>query len=295
MRKLLQLFISILFIIYVLFSLLALHSDYDAERDLWRISRTLNYVSNHIESTPDFTLDQLVHRYRSFAVKYSGSPYAIKAQLMLGDLFVLRKNYTQARAEYQKAIGHDDELSAQAEFTIAKTYELEGQWNKAYTIFRSISQKYPTTTSGFYAPMYLANHVISSGDQREYTAQAYANALVFYRRVAANHPKSKIEFDALRMVAVCELNLKDWTATVDTMGEIILKYPVGSALKEALKAVNLICVTKLHDYDKGIGIYQQFIKKYPENPVDPLLKQMIKDMQILKAKNMIIRAAPPKA
>jgi tetratricopeptide (TPR) repeat protein len=295
MKKTILVLLSILFFVYVFFSLLALRSDYNAERELWRINRTLNYVSTHVESTPDFTMDQLVRRYRSFTTKYSTSPYAKSAQLMLGDLYELRKNYTQARLEYQKAIGRDDELSAQAEFTIAKTYEVEGHWDMALPIYKSISQQYPVTTSGFYAPMYLANHVVSSGDdQREYTAEAYTNALAFYKKVAAKHPKSKIEFDALRMVAVCELNLKDWTGTVNTMGELILKYPVGSALKEALKAINLICVTKLHNYDMGINIYTEFIQKYPNNSIDPLLKQMIKDLQILKNKNLIIRATPPK-
>ena len=92
------------------------------------------------------------------------------------------------------------------------------------------------------------------------------------------------------MAAVCELNLKDWNDAVNTMGELILKYPVGSALKEALKAINLISVTKLHNYDIGINIYTRFIRKYPNNPIDPLLKQMIKDLQILKSKNLVIKS-----
>ena len=61
----------------------------------------------------------------------------------------------------KKAVGHDDELSAQADFTIAKTYEVEGHWDKALPVYKYITQKYPVTTSGFYAPMYLANHVVS--------------------------------------------------------------------------------------------------------------------------------------
>ena len=95
----------------------------------------------------------------AFINKYNKTIYAKEAQLMLGNLYSLRKNYTQARLEYQKAICPNKELSAQAEATIAKTYELEGNWDKALTIYKSVIQDYPLTSTGFFIPMYLTNHV----------------------------------------------------------------------------------------------------------------------------------------
>jgi TolA-binding protein len=271
----------------VLLSLLGFRSDYRAERELWRINRTLSYVASHQESTPDYAINQLADRYRAFIKKYSKSIHARQAQIMLGDLYALRKNYDQARLEYQKAVGPDKELSAQAEFTMARTYELQGQGSKALAIYKSIIQNYPVTNSGFLVPMYLTRHLVVSEDE------AYDNALAFYKKIVLKYPKSKLEYDALRMIAICQLNQKDWSGAVDTMGEVILKYPIGTALKDSITAINILCVTKLHDYNKAINIYRKFIQKYPDHLADPLLKKMIQDLQLLKNKNLIIKTKPP--
>ena len=103
MKKLILTLLSILLFIYIILSLLSLRGDYRAERELWKVNRTLFYVASHEESTPDYAINQLAHRYRSFAKKYNKSIYANRAQIMLGDLYALRKDYAQARLEYQKS------------------------------------------------------------------------------------------------------------------------------------------------------------------------------------------------
>ena len=289
MKKLILILAIILLFIYVLLSLLSFRGDYCAERELWKIDRKLGFIASHQESTPDYAINQLVNRYRSFIKKYSGSLYAKRSQLMIGDLYSLRKNYSQARLEYQKAVGTDEELSAQAQLAIARTHELEGHWDKAFIIYKSVMQNYPDTNSGFSTPMYLISHLVSSGDQKAYTDQAYRDAIVFYRSIAVKNPKSKIEYNALKMIAICQLNQKDWSGTVKTMGEIMLKYPVGKAIQEAVNAINVLCVTKLHDYDMGINIYTQFIQKYPDHSADQFLRKMIKDLQLLKNKKLVVQ------
>ena len=285
MKKLILFLTGILLIVYILLSLISLGDGYHAEREFWGINRQLYYIASHLESTPDFTIDQLAKRYRGFINKYDKSIYSKRAQLMLGDLYSLKKNYAQARLEYQKAICSDKETSSQAEITIAKTYELEDAWDKALPIYNTVVQNYPLTSSGFFVPIYIANH----------NADYYPSALAFYKKMAVKYPKSKIEYNALRMEAICQLKLDDWSAAVKTMGDILLKYPIGRAIKESVDGINLLCVTKLHNYDIGINIYNQFIQKYPDNIVDPVLKKMIKDLQLLKNKKLIIQTAPKQA
>jgi len=288
MYKLILILAGVLIIIYVLLSALSFKDNYCAERELWGINRNLIFIASRPESTTDYTINQLAHHYQDFTKKYKGSVYAESAQLMMGNLYSLRKNYSQARLEFQKAIGSDQELSAQAEFAIAKTYELEGLWYRALLEYKNIIQNYPKTSSGFSTPIYLTTHRVLSGDQKTYTDKAYADALVFYQKMAVNNPKSIIDYNSLRMIAICQLNLKDWSGTVTTMREILLDYPVDKAIQEAVGAINLLCVTKLHDYDMAINIYQQFIQKYPDHSVNPILKKMIKDLQLLKSKKLVI-------
>jgi len=288
MKKLILVLASILLFIYILLSFLSFRGDYCAERELWGINRKLAFIVSHQESTPDYTINQLVNRYRVFAKKYNGSIYAKRAQLIIGGVYLLRKNLPQARLEYRKAVGPDKESSAQAELAIAKTYELEGHWDKALAIYKSIIQNYPVTDSGFLVPMYLTSHSVTSGDRD----QAFTDALAFYQRIVVKNPNSRLEYNALRMMAICQLNQKDWSGTVKTMGKIILKYPVGKGIQEEVNGINLLCVTKLHDYDMGINIYRKFIQKYPEHLADGFLKKMIKDLQLLKNKRLIIQSAP---
>ena len=290
MKRLILICVSILLFIYIFLSVLSFRGDYCAERELWRINQRLVFIAAHQESTPDLTINQLANRYQVFIKKYNGTLYAKRAELMMGDLYSLRKNLSQARLEFQKAVGSDKELSAQAEVAIAKTYELEGHWDKALVLYKSIIQNYPVTSLGFSIPMYLTGHLVASGDQKEYSDQAYADALVFYQRIAVKYPKSQFEYNALEMIAICQLYRKDWSGTVKTMGEIMLKYPVGKTIQESISAINVLCVTKSHDYDMGINIYRQFIQKYPDHSADPVLKKMIKDLQLLKNKKLIIQS-----
>ena len=290
MKKLILILLSILSFIYIFLSVLSFRGDYCAERELWRINQRLVFIAAHQESTPDYTINQLATKYRVFIKEYNGSLYAKRAELMMGDLYSLRKNLSQARLEFQKAVGSDKELSAQAEVAIAKTYELEGHWDKALVLYKSVIQNFPVTSLGFSTPMYLTGHLVASGDQKKYTDQAYADALAFYQRIAVKYPKSQFEYNALEMIAICQLYRKDWSGTVKTMGEIMLKYPVGKTIQESISAINVLCVTKSHDYDMGINIYRQFIQKYPDHSADPVLKKMIKDLQLLKNKKLIIQS-----
>ena len=275
--------------IFVFLTLLSFRGDYCAERELWGIDRKLIFIAAHQESTPDYIINQLIGRYKAFAKIHNRSKFSQSAQRMIGNLYSLRKNYSQARLEFQKAVGPDNELSAQAEFAIAKTYELEDRWDKALLTYRDIIQYYPDTNFGFSVPIYLTDHLVTSGNQKDYTDRAYADALSFYQMIAIKNPKSKLEYNALKMVALCQLNLKDWSGTVKTMGDLILKYPRGKSIQEAVSAINMLCVTKLHDYDLGINIYGQFIQKYPDHPANPYLSKMIKNLQELNKRKLIVQ------
>ena len=200
MKKLLLILISILLFIYALLTLLSFRGDYCVERKLWEINHQSLNISSHQESMTEYAISQSAQRYQLFANTYKGTIYAKRAQLMIGDLYALRKNYTKARQEYQKAVGPDKELSAQAEFDIAKTYELEGYCDKALVIDKNIIQEYPITVVGFSVPMYLTGHLVGSGDQKSYTDQAFADALAFYQNISPDRPSMVLMFRKLPLL-----------------------------------------------------------------------------------------------
>jgi len=278
MKKLLLTLGCILLVIYAVLTALSWGDGYRSERKLWRLNHEFSYLATHNDSTPDFAFEQMARKYRAFIQQSPSAIFAARGQMMLGNLYAVRKDYPHARDEYQKAVGSDDEISAQAQMSTAKTYELENNWQQAHDTYQQIVKDYPTTNTGFFVSMYLAKH-----------DDSYDSALTFYQNLANQHPKSTLEYNALRMIALCQLNQHDWQATVQTMRDMILKYPKAMAIKEAVNTINLLTVTRLHDYDMGIQIYQQFIQKYPDHPADPLLQKMIKDLQLLKSKNLNIR------
>ncbi len=294
MKKTITILLSVLAAIFLVLSAINWRGSYDAERELWGLNRDLVKMSYQQESTPEYAVEKLADRYRAFIKTYPKSPFTMRAQFTMGNLYLFKKNYTKARAEFLKALSvypKDKELMAETEAAVGKTYEYENNWPKAVAIYKQLSHDYPLTATGFGAPEYIARYYKANGLKNE-ANNAYEKAVLFYKNMAAKNPKSRIEYSALKMMAVCRLSQERWNDAVQDMYLLMMKYPSGLILEETLKGINEICITKLHNYDEAIGYYRQFINKYPKHPAIPVIKKLISGLQLLKGKGIIITTNP---
>ncbi len=291
MKKLILILSSILLAVFILFTLLDWGGDYQAERELWGISKEFIILTKSIETAPDYSVNRLTEKLRSYIKKNQRTKYAAQAQLLIGNLFMLKKDFVKSRAEYQKVGGLTKKQGtiSVAAANIAKTYELEGNWSSALSIYKNVIKRFPTSQTGFTIPVYIARYY-QSKDLTTQANAAYAQASDFYRNLSVKHTKSPIEYNSLRLIVLCEFEQKKWADAVTASGNLMLKYPTGPVLRQALETINNLCVMQLRDYDKAISIYKQFKIKYPKHGVNPILNKMIAALEELKSKGVVIGA-----
>lgn len=295
MKKLIIILSGILLIIFITLTAIDWKGTYDAERQLWGLNRELVKISGNKEATPDYVIEQLANKYRAFIKDYPRSSNTMTAQLVMGNLYLFKKNYVKAREEFQKALTiypKDKDLMAQAKVAIAKTYEIDNNWVKAYPYYQDAMANYPLTETGFSVPEYLARRYKSLGLNDEANS-AYEKAVVFYKKIASDNPKTVYETSALKMIIVCKLSQSRWKEASEEMFNLMMKNPTGQILGECLKGINELCLIKIRNYDETIGYYKAFLAKYPKHPVIPTLKKMIAGLETLKEKNIKVSAKDP--
>ena len=293
MKKLIIIFLFILIGLFVILTWINWKDEYSAERKLWHINRRYNISLQNTESLTDKSAEEIAESYRKFIQYFPKSTLTPKAQIILGSVYLVKKNYSQARQEFQKVFNDypkNSEVKAEASSGIAKSYELEGNWSKAESWFKDTTRQYSETQAAFSVPLYIAQHYEQSKDQFK-TSAAYQDALEFYQNLARRSPNSFLEFHALQMKVVCHMALNHWAQAVDELEEILNKYPL--AAKQITLAINNIALTQLKDFDRPIKIYEKFIQEHPENPINDVLKNMIKYLKQLKEKNVAV-VPPPK-
>jgi TolA-binding protein len=260
--------------------------EYSRERALWLIQRDFQKLADHPESTPGYALDRLIGQYDRFIQRYAKSPLAPKANLLKGEVYLFKNDYTKAREIFEDVISkysYNAEVVAQALVFIAHSYEKEEDWKHASAIYARVIKNYPLTNAGFAVPAYLGYYYLSHGLKSE-ADQAFDEAVVFYQNTADYYPNSPIEYTALRMVSECRIAQKRWQEALETTRTWMFKYPSNGMLFDAIKTINDVCIGELKEYNCAIDTYKQFIIQNPEHPIRPMLQKMIANLENVKTK-----------
>ncbi|OGX26076.1 MAG: hypothetical protein A2787_03910 [Omnitrophica WOR_2 bacterium RIFCSPHIGHO2_01_FULL_48_9] len=285
MKRILFFYLGILLGLFVLLQWLNAGGDYAIERELWQINKKYERLALDPYAVPENEFQQAVRDYESLIKRYPRSPVTPNVYLQISEVHALRKNYALARDVLQYAIGEykdNLEFCAQAMTGVAKTYELENQWEKAKGIYQQIIDKYPLTMVGINTPIYIANHYEVRNDSRG-SQEAYQKAIRFYKKTAAEHTNSSIEFNCLRLLANCYFALGQWEEGLEALGEVLLKYPVPNYLTEQrveliTKTINLVAVQRLKEPQQAVRIYKEFIEQYPGHLWNSFFQRMVVEL-----------------
>ncbi len=296
MKRLLLIFTGILIGLFIFLSFLDRNGEYNAEQLIWKANQKFYELSKDPNSVPDKTFIQLDKRYQVMVDRFPNSPLAKKAQISIGRMYLVKKDYQTARDKVQrifKKYPKDSDICAEATSIIGKSYELAGDWPNAFKVYNDIMRKYPITEIGMNVPLYIANYYRAKKSTTN-AQQAYNTAIAYYKDLALNHPNSVVEFKSLRLLAHCYFFQRMWREGVTVLGNILVKYPTGEFLSLhqidlLLRAINAISITQIKDYDLPIQIYQNFITEHPKHSLNKLLKEMIAALTTLKRKNIEIK------
>lgn len=291
MKRSLITFAWVLAAIYVIFSLLDSKGEYAVEQKLFAANQKFTQITKDPQSVPDQAYADLAKQYQKIIDEHSGSVLAPKAQVLLGRLYLVKKDYAVARekfAEVFKKYPDKMELCAEAASGIGKTYESAGDWPNALKSYQELINKYTTTEIGMNAPVYIANHYAKNNMQTQAQA-SFNDALLHYQALESAHAGTPIELRSLKMQADCYLFQKRWAEAIDTFGKLLSRSAKQKRLTPQqattlIKTINTLSGTQLKDYGAPVRIYKQFIAENPQHGLNAILEKTIKVFEAMKSK-----------
>lgn len=293
MKKSIFIYSGILISVFIVLSLFNIRGEYEAEKAMWRINRDFGRIIKDPDSIPEAEFKSVIKNYLAFKNKYSYSKLAPIAHVLAARVYLIKKDYIKARGVYEeivKTYKNNPIICAQAIFEIAESYNKENNFQNMVATLKRLIKEYPLTEIGFQAPISLAEHIIKKGDLE--LGQQYLNEAVdHYNALTLKYKDPNIVFNAKRSVVVCYMALKKWNKAIDILSEILMNFPETKYLNpqradKIISSINMISITKLKNYDLPIGIYQDFINKYPKHAYRKALEAMIKSLNLLKEKNV---------
>ena len=293
MKKSIIIYLSILIGVFIVLNLFDIRGEYAAEKAMWRINQKFSRITKDPDSIPEAEFNSVIKNYLAFKNKYSYSKLAPIAHVLAARVYLVKKDYVKARGVYEeiaKTYKNNPNICAQAIFEIGESYNRENNFQNMVAALKRLIKEYPLTDLGFQAPISLAELCIKKGDLE--LGQQYLNEAIFhYNALILKYKEPYVVFNAKRSTVICYMALKQWNKALDILSEILIKFPETKYLNpqradKIISSINMIAITKLKNYDLPIGIYQDFVNKYPKHPYRNALEAMIKSLKLLKEKNV---------
>ncbi len=114
--------------------------------------------------------------------------------------------------------------SPDAQYTKARTFELENNWGRAETEYRYLIDHYPGSEPALAAYLYLAGKAEKEGREAE-AEQWYSRAEKAYKTIIAQKPGTRDEALALYFLADLHRQKKQWSEAATTLSQVFQKFP----------------------------------------------------------------------
>lgn len=291
MKKIIGYYGIILLIVAVAGVIFESNQEYSEEKILWKIQNDFKKISDPTSTENETVVKKILDRYENFIRRHPKSQLIPQAKLAFAKVLTSQDKYVEARQIFQEIIEnykYNTEVTAQAQYGIAQSYEIENNWPKAVTIYRMIIREHPLTTTGFPIPYYLGNFYQSRG-LNSTALSAFNEAEEFYQNIAANYPDSPLGFTSLQMVVKCQLAQGQWTEAFFGTRYIFLQYPLATSLLETIQMIRDLSVKKLNSPRLAINAYLDFINRNPGHPINSTLEQVVNKLRPLTDKSRVIK------
>lgn len=278
MKNVLIIFIAILVGLACFFSFIDAHGDYAAERYFWKVNKKHQKLALDTKSIPKAHYDEIEKQYREFISRFPDSNLLPGAYMYLGDLFLLEKEFDQARDIFNQITvdyAKEEEIATLAYFEIARSYIDQDDRQSALAVYHQVREKYPLSPRGLKVPLLMAVLYADNNDAN-WSNKAFEEAIKYYVDLANKHPNTNVEYNTLYLLLRCYSAKGEWLKTLNIMRDILIKYPSAPYLDEKkasdlIKGINGIALGKLKQGGLAIDIYKQFINKYPDHPLSTTL------------------------
>ncbi len=255
------------------------NDQYAIERRYYRLSKQAGKIFANPHVSPPQELERVVKLLNSFAKKYPKSNLALDAEFNIARLYIVKEEYTKARAYLKQLLNQysaqSKAVSSEIIFLMGNSFEIENKWGLALEQYKKIMQEYPLTIRGINVPIYIAQHY-KIKYQPDKMIASYQEAIGHYKALAAQYPGSPLGFNTEALAAQCYIAMKEWGNAIDTFNNLIAAYKSKINLDAVMLDMALIYQRELKDNVKAKETLEKLIKDYPKSRLVKIANELLK-------------------
>lgn len=259
--------------------------DYTGERLFWKADRISAPLIAAIKKNPErVSPEQFSHAVEAFTrvmQQTPGTVWAVRAQLAIGILSVAQKQYAKARGAFSLVVQNYNQYSdlcLKARIEIAKTYELEQNWEEAVAVYYQIADHHPWSKVGLEVPLYVAK-IYEVRKNAEHAEKAYERAVNAYTKLIPEAPAPELGVQVKGYLAQAYQGLGVWDQAARVL-EDLLTAQSGVNRPLTLLMLGSIYQTKLASAERAGEIYAKLLQEFPEHPFGKVAKTQLDHLGI---------------
>jgi tetratricopeptide (TPR) repeat protein len=294
MKKLTIIFIAILVAVYAVLTLADLNGTYSAEKALWKINKEVAKLARDPDAVPNASFDKALKKYDNFIAKYPDSPLKSLAQVQKGQVYSVRKNNEKAREIFNsilKDVPKNDPTAVLVYNQIIVTYLQDKDMENVRATYNTIIKNVPFTEIGLRAPLLKAlTYAMEKKEQQK--QNSLAEALTYYRSLSEQYKNTELDFFSRYFAIETLTALKRWDESLKELEGILINFPdprflTSQHAKWILTRINGISINGLNDFERPANIYNKFIAKYPNHPLNAVLLKINTEIKAMKNKTQV--------
>ena len=228
---------------------------------------------------PDLALSQ----FQGLLAKYPDHEITPSIQLGIALIYMDQANYDKARelltAITEKHRRDRPALAAHAHEQIARSFELQGNWEQALNDYRWLAKQYEGQPSALTAPLQIARYYTERNNP-VLAEKAYAEAVEYYQAIVNKYPKSMVAALAQEQIANCFVVQEKWQEAVTATSKIadVMNNNVGHISTYLL--LGKIYETT-NQRELAAKVYKEFMAKFPKHPLVSTLEEKVRSLTSL--------------
>lgn len=293
MKKNIFILFGVIVGIYIVFTFIDT-SEYRVEKKIWRLQKDFDLIAEDPKAVPDRQVKHVVAKYRKLIKRHPKSRYVPQMYSSMGTLYVMNKDYDSARRVYGEVMtkfADSSNVASKALMDIGNTYMIENKVDRAVETYQRILDQHSRTEVGFKMPLFLAGLHRGLG-RKDKVSYYLSEAEVFYGNLADDEEELEaVRINAEQALASVYIAQEKWKDAVRTLKGILYKYAdskliTPKRLSVITRALNMVCIGRLQDFDQAMDIYTAFIEDHPDHYLNSFLEKVLESLRMLKEYNL---------
>jgi len=254
---------------------------YNGERLYWKAQQLQAALSRHLSDATPEQFAEAIGAYQAVVSRTPGTVWAARSQAAIGSLYAVQQEFAKAREAYVLVLqnyGQYHELALMVRVAIAKTHELESEWEQAVKMYQEISSYHPWSRMGMEAPLYIAM-LHEKRQEAGKAAQAYERAARQYTKLAPDAPTPEYAIQVKGYLALAYQRLEKWEQAINVLEELS-GIPTGVNRPLTLLTLATIYQTKAGHPDKAMALYTKLADEFPEHPFGKVAKAQLDRLRL---------------